>query len=434
MKFIFFLMLCLAVLNTFGQAGKQLLERELFNLPNVSFTDVSKPGDAWLTYDLLVKQPFDHLHPEKGYFSQRVLLRHRGYDLPTVIETHGYQMSRGQNEVERILNANNLGVEYRYFGQSVPDSMQWEYLTIEQATADLHAINQLFRQIYKGRWLSTGISKGGQTTLYYKYYYPEDVDVAIPYVAPIDNDLEDTRIYTFLDTIGTPECRRKIFNFQKFLLMNEEKAIEKLNWYSKGADLKFSYTGSIAKAFEYAVLEYSFSFWQWGRSSDSIPETKLLDDYLGELLKTSNISFFADAEMDKYGPHYYQSATQTGYYSYNISPFKKYIKQFDSNPSAIFPPKKAVVKPSAGILNQQLQEWLKTNGNNILYIYGGIDTWSAARILVSGQVNSKSFLIPGAHHGSARIRNLPVEMQKEFVQKITGWTGIDCNLDVLKSK
>ena len=113
-------------------------------------------------------------------------------------------MGRGRNEVEQILSANNIGVEYRYFGKSIPDSMQWEYLTIEQAAADLHAVNLLFKQLYKGKWFSTGISKGGQTTIYYKYFYPEDIDVAIPYVAPIDNALEDTRIYTFLDTIGTP--------------------------------------------------------------------------------------------------------------------------------------------------------------------------------------------------------------------------------------
>jgi len=232
----------------------------LFNLPNVSFTDVSKPGDPYLTYDLLVKQPIDHQHPEKGYFSQWVQLRHRGFNNPTVIETHGYQMGRARNEVEQMLNANNLGVEYRFFGKSVPDSLQWQYLTIEQATADLHAVNQLFRQIYKGKWFSTGISKGGQTTLYYKFNYPDDVDVAIPYVAPIDNNLEDTRIYTFLDTIGKPECRQKIFEFQKFLLMNEEKALEKLTWYAKGAGLKFNYTGNLGKAYEYAILEYSFSF------------------------------------------------------------------------------------------------------------------------------------------------------------------------------
>lgn len=434
LKSALFFIFCLMVLTSFSQSDKQRLERELFNLPNVSFTDVSREGDPYLTYDLMVKQPLDHQHPGKGSFRQWVRLRHVGFGQPNVIETNGYEMNRRGNEVQQILDANNISVEYRFFGKSVPDSMQWEYLTVEEATADLHAINQLFRQIYSGKWISTGISKGGQTTLYYKYYYPEDVDVAIPYVAPIDDNLEDTRIYTFLDTIGSQECRNKIYEFQKFLLINEEKAVENLKWYSKGAGLKFSYVGNVSKAFELAVLEYPFSFWQWGRSCDSIPTNKSLEDYLGELLKSSNISFFSDAEMEKYAPHYYQSATQTGYYSYNIAPLKKYIKQFSTNPSAIFPPKAARFEPSTGVLNEKLQEWLAAKGNNILYIYGGIDTWSAARVLVSDQVNSKSFLIPGANHASARIKNLPDKMLQEFSSKIKEWTNLDCSMEVIKGK
>lgn len=431
MKFSFFLIFCLIVVNSFGQTDQQQLERALFNLPNVSFFDVSKPGDPFLTYDLFVKQPLDHQHPEKGYFNQWVQLRHKGFDNPVVIETHGYEMGRGRNEVEKILDANNIDVEYRFFGKSVPDSMRWEFLEIKQATADLHEVNKLFKQLYKGKWFSTGISKGGQTTLYYKYFYPEDVDVAIPYVAPIDNAQEDTRIYTFLDTIGKPECRQKIFEFQKFLLMNEEKALEKIKWYTKGAKLNFSYTGSIAKAYEFAVLEYPFAFWQWGRSCDSIPTNRSLDTYLDELLKTSKISFFSDDEMKKYASHYYQ-AQETGYYSYNIEPLRKYIKQFTTNPSAIFAPKSAQPKQFDNDLYQKFQKWLNASGNNILYIYGGIDTWSAARVLVSDQVNSKSFLIPGAHHGSARIKNLPENMEKEFVEKVKEWTGIEANTEVLK--
>jgi hypothetical protein len=434
MKSFLFLIFCLIFLNSFGQPDKQQLERELFNLPNVSFINVSKPGDPFLTYDLMVKQPIDHQHPEKGYFSQWVQLKHRGFNNPTVIETHGYQMGRGGNEVEQILNANNIGVEYRYFGKSVPDSIQWEYLSNTQAAADLHAVNQLFKQLYKGKWFSTGISKGGQTTLYYKYLYPEDVDVAIPYVAPIDNAFEDTRLYTFMDTIGTPACRQRIFDFQKFLLMNENEAVEKLKWYAKGGNMTFSYVGDLGKTFEYAVLEYPFAFWQWGQSSDSIPTNKNLDDYLGELMKTSSISNFSDSDIKKYGPHYYLAATETGYYGYNIAPFKKYIQHFTSNPSATFPPKEANAKPTDGSFHAGLQKWLAQKGNNILYIYGGVDAWSAARVLVSDQVNSKSFLIPGASHGTARIKNLPEEMRKEFLGKIKEWTGLDCNVDILKNK
>ena len=432
MKSILLFIFSFLVLNSWAQPDKQRLERELFNMPNISFTDATKPGDPYLTYDLMVKQPLDHQHPEKGSFYQWVQLKHKGFNNPTVVvETHGYQMGRGRNEVEQILNANNIGVEYRFFGKSVPDSLQWEYLTIEQATADLHTVNQLFKQLYKGKWFSTGISKGGQTTLFYKYFYPEDVDVAIPYVAPIDNALEDTRIYTFLDTIGTPACRQKIHNFQEFLLKNEDKVIEKLNWYAKGANLKFNYTGNIGKSYEMAVLEYSFSFWQWGRSCDSIPTNQKLDDYVGELLKTSNISFFSDNDIAQYAPHYYQ-ATQTGYYSYNIAPFKKYIQHFTSNPSAIFPPKKATQNSFSHELHQNFQRWLDKKGNNILYIYGGIDTWSAARVQVSDQVNSKSFLIPRAHHGTARIKNLPDEMKAEFAGKIKEWTGLEAKTEILK--
>lgn len=433
MKYYLVLILSLLVLNTFAQNDKQKLETALFNLPDVSFTETTKPGDSYLSYDLIIKQPIDHQHPEKGYFKQWVILRHRGFDRPVVMETHGYTMSMGRNEVSKILDANDLAVEYRYFGKSVPDSMDYKYLTIEQAANDLHEINQLFRQIYNVKWFSTGISKGGQTTLFYKYFYPKDIDVAIPYVAPIDNALEDTRIYTFLDTIGNPECRKKIFEFQKFLLVNEDKALEKLKWYTNGAKLKFNYTGSMAKSYELAILEYPFSFWQWGRSCDSIPNNKSLDTYLGELLKTSNISSFADGDLGKYGSHYYQ-AQETGYYSYNIEPLKKYIKQFNSNPSAIFPPKLAKTESLNTALIGDFQNWVDTQGNNILYIYGGIDTWSAARVLVTDKVNSESFLIPGASHGTARIKNLTEEMKQVFSGKIKEWTGLDCNLDVLKTK
>lgn len=422
-----------SILSVFAQPDKQQLERALYDLPNVLFTNATKPGDPFLTYDLMVKQPLDHQNPEKGSFYQWVQLKHKGFNLPVVIETHGYGMGRGGNEVEQILNANNIGVEYRFFGKSLPDSLQWEYLTVEQATADLHAVNELFRQLYKGKWFSTGISKGGQTTLYYKYFYPNDVDVAIPYVAPVDNALEDTRIYTFLDTIGTPECRQKIHDFQEFLLKNEDKALEKLKWYSKGAKMKFNYTGNIGKSYELAVLEYSFSFWQWGYPCDSIPTNQKLDDYLTELLKRSNISFFSDRDIEQFAPHYYQ-ALQTGYYSYNIAPFKKYIRHFTSNPSAIFPPKSAKPSLFASDLYLNYKKWLDEQANNILYIYGGIDTWSAPRVQLTNRVNSRLFLIPGAHHGTARIKNMPDKMKFEFAGKVKEWTGIDCKLDVLKSK
>ncbi len=89
-------------------------------------------------------------------------------------------------------------VEHRYFGESKPDStIGWEYLTTAQAAADHKSIVDLFKTIYKGKWVSTGISKGGQTSIFFKYYYPDAVDVWVPYVAPLNLEQEDKRIFYF---------------------------------------------------------------------------------------------------------------------------------------------------------------------------------------------------------------------------------------------
>src|SRR5439155_14943181 len=160
-------------------------------------------------------------------------------------------------------------------------------------------------------------------------------------VGPLDNSLEDERIYAFLDTMGSPDCRNKIKEFQLFLLKHENEAIEKLKWYSKGARVHYDYTGSIGKSFEYAVLEYSFAFWQYYATNncDSIPTNNSLDDYLSALLKTSNILSFSDEGIKQFESHYYQAATECGYFGYNIKPLKKYLHYFTENPSAAFPPK-----------------------------------------------------------------------------------------------
>ena len=50
MKSFLFLLSFFFITGVYGQlTEKQVLERALFNLPNVSFTDVSKPGDPFLT-------------------------------------------------------------------------------------------------------------------------------------------------------------------------------------------------------------------------------------------------------------------------------------------------------------------------------------------------------------------------------------------------
>jgi len=85
MRTLLALLLTVCLISSKAQNDEALLEKELYNLPDVSFTKTSKPSDKVLQYDLLIKQPLDHKHPEKDSFYQRVKLKHKGFNNPTVM-------------------------------------------------------------------------------------------------------------------------------------------------------------------------------------------------------------------------------------------------------------------------------------------------------------------------------------------------------------
>ena len=419
-KLIFFFLLFIAKISIAQSGG---LEALLYDLPDVRFEKIKTPDGFAVAYELRVRQPIDHHHPEKGYFYQRVFLTHKGFDRPTVICTEGYQRPHNRiYELTRLLNANQLDVEHRYFGESVPPGNGFEYLNLEQATADLHHIRELFGRIYKNKWVSTGISKGGQTTIYYRYFYPEDVEVSVPYVAPLNLQLEEKRIYEFLDTVGTAECRQKIFAIQKRILENRPESLLRLHWYNEGLGLQFTYLTE-EEAFEYAVLEYPFSFWQLGHQCADIPPADApLDEIIAHFVGVSSMDFFSDQSMKDYAPHYWQAGNEMGYYSYKTDDFKGLLKALPMkpNPSAVFMPGK--VKPRFdGILPAKVHQWIAEHGNNFIYINGDSDTWSATAVRPSGKTNAVFFFMPGKDHRKARIKYMNDKEKNKLVQTLEKW-------------
>ncbi len=413
-------------------AQAQSLEYALFELPDVIFKEIEAPAGYEAAYELHIKQPLDHNAPEKGHFYQRAFLSHRSFDRPTVICTEGY--TRGRNriyELTNLIEGNQIDVEHRYFGTSMPDEsiFDYEYLNLEQVTADLHHINTLFREIYDGKWLSTGISKGGQTTIFYRYFYPEDVDVSVPYVAPLNLALEEKRIYTFLDTVGTEACRNALLDVQRTVLKNRDEILPKLEWYAKGSGLTFNYL-SFEEAFEYAVLEYPFSFWQLGGKCEDIPsKADGTAAALDHLMSTSGLDFFSDASMDAYASHYYQAGSEMGYYSYETEDFDGLLEALplDPNPSAIFMPGK-LPKTFDGELVSSVYEWLPVNGDRFIYINGDSDTWSATAVRPSEEVDAVWFFMEGKDHGQARIRNMNKAERAQLIEALEKWLEIDISV------
>lgn len=231
----------------------------------------SRFSEKYVTY---FTQPLDHRHPEKGSFRQRVIISHVGFDRPTVIVTEGYGAAyalhpKYREELSRLLDANMIFVEHRYFLESTPEPKDWQYLTAENSADDLHAVRNAFKSIYPGKWIATGISKGGQTALLYRTFYPDDVDISVPYVAPLCYAAEDGRHEPFLQKVSTAEARKKIEDFQLEVLKRKGTLLPRFEKYCTEKGLKFR--APIEEIYDYSVLEYSFALWQWGTPTSTIP-------------------------------------------------------------------------------------------------------------------------------------------------------------------
>lgn len=229
-----------------GVAGKQLAA-----LPGVSNVETLKSTHFPEKYVFFIKQQLDAKDASKGYFEQRVVLCHRGFDRPTVLVTEGYNANYALREgyieeLSKLFDTNIITVEYRYFDKSMPSPCNWDYLTVENSLYDLHHVNQTLHAMYKGKWIATGISKGGQTTMFYRSYFPDDVDISVPYVAPLNKGVEDGRHEKFLQyQVSTKENRQKVLDFQLLLFKRKAALLPMFEKYCN--DKKYVFNAPLAE-------------------------------------------------------------------------------------------------------------------------------------------------------------------------------------------
>ena len=380
--------------------------------------------EKYVTY---FTQPLDHNRPELGNFRQRVIVSHVGFDRPTVIVTEGYGAGyalspRYREELSRMFNTNMIFVEYRYFLESTPKPRDWQYLTAESSADDLHAVFEAFKKIYPGKWISTGISKGGQTTMLYRTFYPDDVDISVPYVGPLCYGVEDGRHEPFLRQVGTAEERKKIEDFQLEVLKRKATLLPRFEKHciEKG----YEFFGSVEEIYDYSVLEYSFAFWQWGTPANTIPSCDADDDTIYKhFMAISEPSYFAKGGKNE--SFFVQAARELGYYGYDIRPFKKYlsIKSSKGYLKKLMLPEDAKHIKFDKTLSKKITKFLKKNDPKMVFIYGEIDPWSAAAPMwldTSKKKNMHMFVQPRGSH-RARINTLPEEMKQEAIRIIKEW-------------
>jgi len=398
------------------------LKSALEKIPGVTVSEMEPDPVFSEAYELWFTQPVDHNNPNGETFQQRVLIGHAGYDRPTVAVLEGYSIYTDKaGELCKLLKANQITIEHRFFAKSRPDSIPWSFLTIKQAAADQHEIIKALKKIYREKWVSTGISKGGQTTIYHRRFYPDDVDVSVPYVAPLNFSDEDERVYTFLKNVGTEECRQKIYDFQISLFENKDKLMPMVEEYALRRNYTFSM--GIDRAFDLSVLEYSFAFWQWCGDCDNIPgKDASVDELFKNYLSVNPISFFADADVEYNRPFFYQALSEIGMYGYEIEPFKQYLEDTANITFEFTLPEGVQVSFDASAM-RDVSQWVKSEGNYMLYIYGQNDAWSATAVEPSATTNAVKMVNPGGCHGT-RIKTLPPEMQDSVYKVLENWLGV----------
>ena len=377
-------------------------------------------------YLVRLTQQIDPKNPSVGTFKQRVVICHVGYDRPTVLVTEGYGGAYAlnpnyQEELSKLFNTNVVFVEHRYFLESTPEPKDWEYLTAENSAYDLHHVTSTFKSIYSGKWISTGISKGGQTATLYRAFFPYDVDFSVPYVAPLNKGVEDGRHEVFLQQVGTPEERQKINDFLLTVLKRRSTIVPMLETFTKEKGYEFRIP--MEEVLDLAVLEYPFALWQWGTPVSTIPDTTSDDKVLFEhLMKISEPSYFAEGQA--FISFNVQAARELGYYGYDITPFAPYlsIKSTKGYLNRIMLPKELVDKVEfRPELYNKVYNFLKDNDPKMIFIYGEIDPWSATRVpTFPDKKNEQVYIQPGGSH-KARISNMPDDMKKQIIDQINEW-------------
>jgi hypothetical protein len=423
-------LLCLPALAQDTNQPESELYKKLKALPGVVEVTATRQGgrggDSFKeNFTLVFEQPLDHQNPAGPKFRQWVYLSHADYDKPMLLETEGYA-ARGNSggELQRILGGNLMTVEHRFFGKSAPTPLQWEYLTVKQAADDMHTIVTALKTIYPGKWVASGVSKGGQTSLFYKCYYPEDMTATVAYVAPVNVAQEDPRINQFIATVGDAETRKKIKDFQIALFKREDEILPLIQ---KDADNKrWTFVMGLSASYEYGVLEYPYAFWQYGTKPADVPAADAPAEVLAaHYNKVGTLRYYSDQGRKQFEPSMYQLMSEIGYYNYDITDFKQYMKGLKdpSNLSICPPGAKVVYNPATMAF---VFHFLQYQADRVIYVYGETDAWSATQMQLLGRTDAFKLVVAGADH-RASVRLFTPEQKEIFYTNLERWLGTKLN-------
>ncbi len=353
-------------------------------------------------------------HADRGVhgaatFDQRVRLIHRGCSAPTTIADNGYGLPRSYYEFEPsiLFETNEIEVEHRFQGNSLPPvaNRTWSTLTIENGAADLHSVIRALRPFYPDKWVTTGVSKGGITAVYHRYFYPNDVDGTVAYVAPASRARSDNRYQQYLDSGVFPaECLANVRGFQiGGLDTRRGKFVAELSAsLGMSAEVASYYLESYMSSFDWA-------FWQYNGDCARVPAPTAPDDdhvaYFRAALRSDGIvPAPTDAELSSAATAYEWSwqqgfAQQQGAH---VTPFLQMLAGGRGVEAGWRETMPGVPLPAYdGSVTNKVRDWVRDSAERLVLIYGEYDPWSGGALDAPRKPSSFRFFVPKAAHDAA---------------------------------
>ncbi len=396
---ILFIPACKEEPVTADEADTRDILEKLKSIPEITVEEITPQNGFTRQFEVYLTQPLDHNNPSGTTFQQRIFISHVNESSPVVFMPSGYSSSPVKvAEISGVLQANQIYAAHRFMTGARPSVLDWQHLNIKQASADFHNVVEKLKTVYTGSWISYGVSKNGQAALYHMRFYPDDVAGTVAVSASLSLGTEDQRYQTFLENIGSSSDREKIRSFQRRALSQRNGIIPLIDNYISVSEFHFTRMTS-AEILEFEVLEFPFSFWQTTDGNCSnIPDTTATASELYNYLRTYGyFDFYSDELLDYYEPVYYQAYTELGWYRL-IDDYVQDLLVAVPDPSyRLMAPQNVPLNFNPQVMPDVIN-WLQNYGNNIIYIYGSNDPWSAGAIESTGLTNALKIVKAGANH------------------------------------
>lgn len=431
----------------------------------VSVDEIVQSGEVFAEkYVVWFEQPIDWRSPDVGSFLQRAEIGFMDFDAVNVVYVGGYNLNDSRFprddrvELAKMYNANYINIEYRYFAKSAPEGLSkkstalWEYLTDENAANDFHNIMEQLRGIFSGTWVFTGASKGGQMTNIFSYYYPNDADAYVAYVAPFCDGTEAPRlmdaVYTSIGNERYGETQAKYYRdmlleFQVEAIRNREYLQPRLIHAPSSEDAKLYPFRTVSRDFEDLIVDHTVGVWQYNqdfaaheeilnmpREDDPDTDINERDEYLAAML----VLLAEDVNTDEDGlfPYLVQAATENGNYAYNFKYLREAVEreglslvvteedEKDFIARMNFTEEQQRVFTFDPYMRNELLNWSHTTQSNVIMLYGSSDPWYFVR-LPDVDDNPNVHIFTAAMSHIVRIADMPEDQKAQITGLLDSW-------------